>query len=96
MPGELGEYARLDLEAGIGAAVEVLREQRHAFGMPEEVGVERSELFRGDRLVAGPPHVLVGGGIANRELVLWAATGEVAGIGAQRTVSGQHCFPGRQ
>ena len=90
VPGEFGEDPGLDLEARIGAAIEILREQRHAFGMLEEVGVQRGELIRGDRLVAGPPHVLVGGGVANRELVLRAAAGELAGVRAQRAVGRQH------
>ena len=96
MPGELGEDAGLDLEARIGAAIEILREQRHAFGMLEEVGIERGELVRRDRLVAGPPHVLVGGRIANRELVLGAAAGELTGVRAQRAVGRQHGFARRE
>jgi hypothetical protein len=44
MPGQLGEDPGLDLECGIGAAVKILREQRHAFGVLEEVGMERVEL----------------------------------------------------
>src|SRR5262249_49843201 len=56
MPGELGEDAGVDAEAWISAAVEVLREQRHALGVPEEIPIQRLELLRGDRLVAGPPH----------------------------------------
>ncbi len=76
----------------IGAAIEILREQRHALGMLEEVGVKRRELLRGDRLVAGPPHVLVGGCVANGELVLGAATREHAGIRAKRTIGRDHGF----
>src|ERR1700730_9724828 len=90
MPGEFGEDAGLDLEARIGAAIEVLREQRHAFGMLEEVGIEQFELFGRDRLVASPPHGLVGGGIPNREFVLGAAAGEVTGVGAQCAIGGQN------
>ncbi|MHC2191464.1 hypothetical protein ACVJF1_004097 [Bradyrhizobium diazoefficiens] len=90
MPGELSEHAGLDPVGRIGAAVEVLREQALAFGVLEEVLIERLELLRGDRLVAGPPHLLVGGGVAHRELVLGAAARELAGVGAQRTVGRQH------
>ena len=92
MPGQLGEDAGLDAVARIGAAMEILREQRHAFGMLEEIGIERVELLRGDRLVAGPPHVLVGGGVANGELVLRAAAGEFAGIRAERAIGREHGF----
>ena len=92
MPGEFGVDACLDAECRIGAAVEVLREQRHAFGMLLEVGIDRLELLGGDRVVAVPPHVLVGDGVADGELVLRAAAGEFAGIGAERAVGGQHRF----
>ncbi len=71
-------------------------EQRHAFGMPEEVGVERFELFRRDRLVAGPPHVLVGHGVANGEFVLGAAAREHTGVRAQGAIGGKHGFTGSQ
>ena len=94
MPGEFGKDPGLDLKTRIGAAIEILREQRLAFGMLEEIGVERFELFRSDRLIAGPPHVLVGGGVANGEFVFRTAPGEIASIGAQRAVSGQHRFSG--
>ena len=96
MPGEFGEDAGLDAVGRIGAAIKVLREQRHAFGMLEEVGIERGELVRGDRLVAGPPHVLVGGRIANRELVLRTAAGELTGVRAQRTIRRQHRLARRE
>ena len=92
MPGKLGEDAGLDAEGRIGAAIKILREQRHAFGMLEEILVECFELLRGDRLVAGPPHVLVSQGVANGELVLWAAAGEHAGVRAQRAIGCQHGF----
>ena len=45
MPGELGIDAGRDPKTWIGAAMEILRKQRHAFGMLEKVGVERFELF---------------------------------------------------
>ena len=93
VPGEFGEHAGLDLEGRIGAAIEILREQRHAFGMLEEVGIQRGELLGRDRLVAGPPHLL-GGGVANRELVLRAAAGEFTGVGAQRAIGRQHGLAG--
>src|SRR5580700_3785937 len=76
--------------------MEILREQRHAFGVLEEVLIERLELLRGDRLVAGPPHVLVGRRIANGELVLRAAAGEHTGVGAQCAVGGHGGLIGTQ
>ncbi len=45
MPGKFGKDPRLDPKTRVGAAVEILREQRHAFGMLEEVFVEGVELF---------------------------------------------------
>ncbi len=96
MPGELGEDAGLDPERRIGAAIEVLCEQRHALGSFKEVGIKRLELLGGDRLVAGPPHVLVGGGVANRELVLGAASGEFTGVRAQRAVGREYGLACRQ
>ncbi len=45
MPSELGVDTGLDPKTRIGAAIEILREQRHAFGMLEKVGVERFELL---------------------------------------------------
>src|SRR6266567_9494665 len=92
MPGKFGKDASLDPEGWIGAAVEILCEQRHAFGMPKEIGVERFELFRRNRLVASPPHALVGQGVANGELVLGAAACEYAGVRAQGAIRGKHRF----
>src|SRR6185437_1733174 len=57
---------------------------------------QRVELLRRDRLVAAPPHGLLGRGVADRILVLRAATGEHAGVRAQRTVGGQHRFAGSE
>ena len=45
MPGEFGKHAGLDPEGRIGAAVKILREQRHAFSVAEEILVERLELL---------------------------------------------------
>ena len=92
MPGELGEDAGLDAEARVGAAIEILREQRHAFGVLEEILVQRLELLGGDRLIAGPPHRLVGERIADSELVLRAAAGELAGVRAECTIGRDHGF----
>ena len=44
MPGDFRGDAGLDLEARVRAAMEVLREQRHAFGVLEEIRIERVEL----------------------------------------------------
>ena len=96
VPGEFGKDAGLDPEGRIGAAIEVLRVQRLAFGVLEEIRIERLELLRGDRLVAGPPHLLVGGGVTHRELVLRAAAGELAGVGAKRAVGRQHRLARRE
>ncbi len=94
MPGQFGEHAGLDTQARIGAAIQILRKQGLAFGVFEEVRVQRLELFRRDRLVARPPHVLVGVRIANGEFVLGAAAGKLAGVRAQRAIGGKHGFAG--
>lgn len=90
VPGQLGEDAGLDAEGRIGAAVQVLREQRHAFGVLEEVLVQGFELVGGDRLIATPPHCGLGGGVTHRELVLRAAAREHAGVGDQCALGGKH------
>ena len=96
MPGEFGIDAGLDPQGGIGAAIEILREQRHAFGVLEKVLIERLELLGSDRLVAGPPHVLVGGGVADGKLVLGTAAGEHTGFRAQRAIGGHDGFAGTE
>ena len=82
VPRKLGVDTHLDLEFRIGAAMEILREQRHPLGMLDEVRMQRRELFRRDRLIGAPRHRCVGERIAHRELVLRAAAGELAGLGA--------------
>ena len=45
MPGELGIDARLDAVFGIGAAIEILREQRLAFGVLQDVAIQIFEML---------------------------------------------------
>ena len=46
VPGELGEDAGLDGEFAVGAAIEVLRVERLAFGVGDEILAQRLELLR--------------------------------------------------
>ena len=84
MPGEFGEDARLDAVFGIGAAVEVLREQRLALGMREEVLKQIIEMLPALLAVAVPPHRVFGRRVDDGMLVLGRAAGVMAGFGAQR------------
>ena len=84
MPGELGEDARLDAVFRIGAAIEVLGVELLALGVGEEVLVQQVELGRRELAVLVPPDRLLGVLVADDELVLGAAAGVDAGLGAQR------------
>ena len=47
MPGQLGIDARLDAVFFVGAAIEILREQRLAFRMRKDVEIEILEMLAG-------------------------------------------------
>ena len=74
VPGEFGENPRPDAVFRIGAAIEVLREQLPALRVRDEVVMEKLKLLGRDLAVAVPPHGIFGDGIADRVLVLRAAT----------------------
>ena len=84
VPGKLGEHARLDAVFRIGAAIEVLREKLLALGVLEEVVEQNIELLRRKLAVLLPPDRLLGGVVADDELVLRRAAGVDAGLGAER------------
>ena len=84
VPGELGEDAGLDPVLRIGAAVEVLREQRLALRMREEVLIQSLELLFALLAVAVPPDGVFGQRIDDRMLVLGRAAGVMTGLGAER------------
>ena len=75
MPGVFGEDARPDAEGRVGAAIEILGEQRLALGVGEEVGEQRVEMLDRHRIVVVPPDDRIGVGVADDELVLRAAAG---------------------
>ncbi len=86
VPGVFGEDARLDAEGRVGAAVEILGEQRLALGVGEEVGEQGVEMLDRHRGVVVPPDDRIGVGVADDELVLRAAAGVDAGVGDKRSV----------
>ena len=84
VPGELRIDARLDAIFRIGAAVEVLREQRLAFGVSNEVVEQKLEFLGRQPAVLFPPDGLFRLRVDHDELVLGAAPGVHAGLGAER------------
>jgi len=84
VPGELGVDTRLDAIFRIGAAIEVLREQRLALRMRQEVLVQGLKLLLALLAVAVPPDGVFRQRIDNRMLVLRRAAGVMAGLGAER------------
>src|SRR5262249_44672054 len=84
VPGELGIDPRLDAVFGVGAAVEVLGVELLASGVLEEVAEQQVELGGRQLAVLLPPDRLLGGFVADDELVLGAAAGVDAGFGAER------------
>ena len=84
VPSELGVDARLDPILRIGAAIEVLREQRLALRVREKIVVEQDELRLRHLPVAVPPDGVFRQRIDNRVLVLRRAAGVMAGLGAER------------
>ena len=81
VPGIFREDARPHPVGRIGAAVEVLREQLHAFGMLDEILKDDVELLRRQRTVVVPPDLVLGRGVADRVLVLRRAAGMDARVG---------------
>ena len=84
VPGEFGEDPRLDAVFGIGAAVEVLREQRLALGVRAEILEQIIEMLPALLAVTVPPHCVFGRRIDYCMLVLGRSAGVMAGFGAQR------------
>ena len=84
MPGKLGEDARFDAIFRISAAVEVLRVQRLAPCVRDEVFIKPLEVLRRDLAVAAPPHRVFGERIDDGMLVLGRSAGMGAGFRAQR------------
>ena len=92
VPGVFGEDARLDAQRRIGAAMQILREQRLAAGVCEKVVEQRVEILARHRIVVVPPDDGVGLVVADDELVFRAAAGMHAGVGDQRAVLGDMRF----
>ncbi len=90
VPGVFGEDAGLDPVFGIGAAVEILREQGLAFGMREEVRQQIFEMLFALFAVAVPPDGVFGRCVDDRMLVLRRAAGVMSGLGAKRAAGDDH------
>ena len=84
MPGELGEDAGLDPVFRIGAAIEVLGEQRLAARVRDEILVQQIEIRLRELAVAVPPHGVLGERVDDGVLVLGRAAGVDAGLRAER------------
>ncbi len=83
MPGELGIDPRFYPVFRIGAAVEILREQRLAARMRDEIVVQQLEIGLAELAVAVPPHGVLGQRVDHGVLVLRAPAGMHAGLGAK-------------
>src|SRR5208282_6197170 len=81
-----GEDARPDTQRRVGAAVEVLGEQRLALGVADEVGDEGVEMLDRHRVVVIPQDARGALGVAHNELVLGAASRVHAGVGDKRSM----------
>ena len=92
MPGVFGEDARAYAQLRIGAAVEILSEQRLAFGVGDEVGEESVEMLDRHRIVVVPPDNTLGVRVAHHELVLRAASGMRARVGDEGPMRGDTRF----
>ncbi len=96
VPGIFGEHARLDLVLRIGAAIEVLREQRLALHMRLEVGKQRVEIFARHLAVAVPPQGVAREIVDNGVLVFRRAAGVMAGKGAERAARDNRSLAGTE
>src|SRR5271170_1812681 len=83
MPGKLGEDARFYPVFRIGATVEILRVERLAARMHDHVVIKPLEIGLAELAIAVPPHGVFGCGIDDGVLVLRAAPGMHAGLGAK-------------
>ncbi len=95
VPGVFREHPGLEPVAGIGAGIEILREQLLAFGMGEEIPMQLMELLRRDRTVVVPPHGPFGHRVLDDELVLRRAAGVDAGVRDERSPVGEVGLAGR-
>ncbi len=92
MPGIFGEDAHLDAIGGVGAAVEVLREQRLAFDVLDEVAEQNVEVLLRHLAIAVPPHRILRQVVDDGMLVLGRAAGVVSGEGRQRAAGDDRSF----
>ena len=84
MPGVFGEDPRLDAVFRVGAAVEILREQRLALGMGDEVLQQIVKVLFALLAIAVPPDGVFGRRVDDGVFVLGRAAGVMSGFGAER------------
>src|SRR5262245_31027654 len=89
MPGKLGEDPGLDPVGWVSAAIKVLRVERLAAHMRDEVGMQLVELSLAELAVCLPPDAVLGQCVDDGVLVLRTAAGVAAGFRAQRTALGE-------
>jgi len=92
MPGIFGHNAGVDLVVGVSTADEILYEKLLALRMLDEIGVEKLEGFRRDRLVVVPLDLIFGIGVADYEFVLRRTARVLAGAGNERALCRQFGF----
>ncbi len=92
VPGEFVVDPRLDPVFRIGAAIEVLRVQRLAFGVGDEIVEQQLEFVGRQTAVLLPPHRFVGRVVDDDELVLGTAAGVHAGFGTERPAMDELAF----
>src|SRR5262249_39294058 len=85
VPGEFGEYARLESVFWVGAAIKVLRKKLLALGMLDEVGKHNVEVFLRHYAIAIPPNRIPREIVDDGVLVFRTPAGVVTGPGAQCT-----------
>ena len=92
VPGELRKDACLHSEFRVGASAKILRVQRLAVRVRDEVLVQARELRRRHLAVVFPPDGLVSQVVADDILVLRTASGMYAGFGAERAAGRELSF----
>src|SRR3954466_12595599 len=84
VPGVFGEDPGLDPISRIRAAIEILREEILFLGRLEEIRQDGVELLARQRRVVVPPHLGLGLGGADHELVARRTAGVHARVGSKR------------
>ncbi len=92
VPCKFGDDPCLYPEGRIGAPIQVLHEQVHAFHVLVKIAKQSLELVRRDRIIVAPPDLVFGGGITDGMLIFGRAAGMDAGFGIDRPAGHDHGF----